>query len=89
MLTKIVDTSQVKIENIIQQSGLAIDLNRLKKLKHNSKPTGTEAFKIVVRNGTFFDSFLFEIQYGRIDNGQFKKIGESATYCTDTLPYLI
>ena len=88
MLTKIVDTENVKIEIQEQQRALDIDMLRLAKFDHSRKPEQTEAFKVTVRNGFYFDSFLFEIQYGKMVKGQFEPIGKPYTTCSELLPYL-
>lgn len=88
MLTKIVDTEKVKIEIPEQQRALDIDLLRLAKFDHSRKPEQTEAFKVTISNGFYFDSFIFEIQYGRIIKGQFEPIGKPYVTCSEALPYL-
>ena len=87
MLTKIVDMENVRLENEEQERALNIDLKRrLPKLDHSRKPEGTEAFKITVRNGIYFDSFIFEIQYGKGNKEDFRPIGESYTVNSACLP---
>ena len=88
MLTKLIDTSQVKL-NSMNQDSLEIDLHkRLPYYKHTNKPEGTESFKVTVTNGVYFASFWFKIEYGKGDTLQsFTPLGPAIELCSESLPY--
>lgn len=89
MLTKILEINDLVIENPEQQRALNTDLLRLRKFKHLGKPKGTEAFRVEVKNGIYFDSFRFKIQYGKLGSGgKFVPLGNPISICSEALPYL-
>ena len=88
MLQIILDTNKLNTSHPEVLQGLDIDLRRMKKLNHSQKPSEANAVKITARNGVYFDSINYEIQYGRMVEGQFDSIGQPKKYPHEVLPLL-
>ncbi len=93
MLTRILDTSAIDMDDLGIQYELAIDLRRMNALEHESAPENITAYKVKVTPSTQTYSeglhrFRFEIQYGNLNNNHFEPKGESVFYQTETLPMI-
>jgi hypothetical protein len=93
MLTKILDTTGIDMEDSEIVSELEIDLKRMDYLKHYEMPEGCNAYKVRVLTSkrtymSGFHRFRFFIQYGTIINDELKPIGEEVFYQTETLPMI-
>jgi len=97
MLTRILDTTDIDVTDPeIQayiQAELNTDLRRMDHLKHEKKPEGSDAYRVKVMPSTqtytpLFHRFRFEIQYGKLVNGELEPKGEPVLYQTETLPMI-
>lgn len=88
MLTKIIDTDNVRFEQPELRAALDTDLIRLRRFDHREKPQGIDAFTVTVHNGIYFDSFRFFIQYGKMNGEEFQPLGKPVAICSECLPYL-
>ena len=93
MLTRILDTQAIDIENKTIQYELSIDLERMDLMKHENIPKKVNAYKVIVTPSVvtytdFLHRFRFEIQYGTLKKDKFKQIGESIKTQSEALPFL-
>ena len=92
-MKRIVDTSQIDTDNPLIRNELDIDLRRMNRLDHSEAPDGADAYRVVVKPSSatyseFLHRFIFEIQYGKFDGGEFIPLGEVLKKQTETLPFL-
>ena len=91
-MKRILDTSEIDMNNQLICNELEVDLRRMDKLSHIWAPEGSNAYKVSVTPGfTYmpaFHRFNYEIQYGLSKGKKFTPIGESVKYSTATLPWL-
>jgi hypothetical protein len=93
MLTRILDTSNIDMDDPEIRAKLEIDLKRMDHLDHREFAEGCDAFMVVVRpHPEFYHPslyrFRFELKYGTIKDDEFFPSGKTATFGTQTLPYI-
>ena len=93
MLTRILDTIEIDMNDPEIQSELRTDLRRMDRLKHEEMPEGSDAYRVKVMPSTRtymsgLHRFRFEIQYGSLVNGEFEPKGEPVLYQTESLPMI-
>ncbi|MHA1988791.1 MAG: hypothetical protein ACW98D_19380 [Promethearchaeota archaeon] len=91
MLTRILDTEAIDTENEIIQHELETDLKRIDSMDFKNAPKEANAYKVIVKPSlvTYFEEFhrfIFEIQYGTLEKGEFSQIGESIKTQSELLP---
>lgn len=91
MLKRILDTTEVDMNNPKIKSELETDLKRMDHLKHEEMPKDSDAYKVRVKPSkkTYTSNlyrFIFEIQYGKITEQGFEPKGETIIYQTESLP---
>ena len=93
MLTRILDTTEIDMDNPEILAELDTDLRRMDYMKHEEMPEGSDAYRVKVSPSTRtympgLHRFRFEIQYGKMIDGELKPKGEVALYQTETLPMI-
>lgn len=93
MLTRILNTSGIDVNDPEIQRELKTDLRRMDSLRHEHMPKGVNAYKVTATPSTVtymlgLHRFKFKIQYGCIDNNKFEPKGEPVFYQTETLPMI-
>ncbi len=93
MLTRILDTSKIDIEDPQIRRELNQDLRRMDRLKHVEMPDDVDTFKVKVKPSSItyhagLHRFVFELQYGNMVEDEFKPKGEVVSYQTETLPMI-
>lgn len=88
MLTRILDTSRIAIDNGEVAYELSIDLRRMDRLSHSARPALANAYVCTVRPSVYLHNFLFELQYGIKTQSGFEPVGPPQHYNTETLPFL-
>ena len=93
MLTRIIDTSNVDMKDPLIQRELETDLRRMDRLRHDGAPENSNAYRVTVTPSvkTYYPGlhrFRFFIQYGELHGEQFKPIGDTVRYQSETLPML-
>ncbi len=90
MLTRILDTSQIDMNDIQIRAELDIDLQRMDKLPHDRAPNGSNAYKVAITPGHTYTlschQFDFQLQYGILKKDKFTSMGEPVKYTTELLP---
>jgi hypothetical protein len=93
MLTRMLDTSGIDMNDPLIKSELEIDLRRMDRLKHEEMPDGVNAYNVIITPSTrtyspLLHRFLFEIQYGCIIGNNFEPKGKPLRYQSETLPMI-
>lgn len=89
MLTRILDTSEIDVNDTQIMGELEEDLRRMDKLQY-SEGVNACAVKVMPSTRTYSTTlhrFRFEIQYGDLVDGVFKPKSEKENYQTETLPF--
>ena len=92
-LKRILDTTEIDIDNPEIRSDLDIDLRRMDLMKHEAAPEDADTYSVVVRPSTKtyylgLYRFIFNIQYGKMEGEEFKPMGEPEQYQSETLPMM-
>ena len=92
IMQRILDTSEIDMDDLEIRGELEIDLQRMDKLEHYEMPDGSDTFHVRVRPGSQtyrpgLHRFTFEIQYGNLINGEFRSKGEPVFTQSEALPY--
>jgi hypothetical protein len=90
MPTRILDTTEIDLDDQEIQSELEADLRRMDRLPH---PENATAYQVLVRPSkrTYMPGlhrFVYVIQYGILYNGEFQPEGDIVRYQTETLPMI-
>jgi len=93
MLTRILDTTRIDINNSQIKHELEIDLRRMDHINHEDAPKGTEAYILIVEPSqrtysSMLYRFRFEIQYGKYDSNKFIPLGEPKKTQSEALPMI-
>ena len=93
MLTRILDTSGIYMNDPKIRSELETDLRRMDRLQHENIPKGVDTYRVKVSPSTRtympgLHRFIFEIKYGNIKGGEFEPKGETVFHQTETLPMI-
>ncbi|MEK6933427.1 MAG: hypothetical protein AABW75_00960 [Nanoarchaeota archaeon] len=93
MLTRILDTTEIDMNNPEIRVELNTDLRRMDHLRHEEMPEGSGVYRVKVMPSTRtylpgLHRFRFEIQYGNMLDGELKPKGEKVLYQTETLPMI-
>ena len=93
MLTRILDTTEIDMDNPEIRAELETDLRRMDHMKHEEMPEDSDAYKVRVLPSTRtympgLHRFRFIMQYGKMLDGELKPKGEEVVYQTETLPMI-
>lgn len=93
MLTRILDTTEINMNDPEIQAELRTDLRRMDRLRHEEMPEGCDSYRVKVMPSTRtympgLHRFRFEIQYGNLVDDKLKPKGEVVFYQTETLPMI-
>jgi hypothetical protein len=90
---RILDASQIDMDDPTIRHELDLDLKRMDELPHDEVPGSADAYRVTVSPSTVsympgFYRFVFEIQYGKLEDDEFTPIGTPIRQQSETLPHL-